>query len=101
MHAIDAEIGRPDPPHDRVEIGPVAVEEGARRMQRGGDLDDLALKQPAGVRVGQHQRGDVGAEVGFERGAVDASTGACGYLIDGIAAGSRGCRIGAMCRFRD
>ena len=31
-------------------------------MHRLGDRDDVALEQPAGVRVGQHDRGDVRAE---------------------------------------
>ena len=62
VHGVDAEIARPRLADDGVEVGAVAVEIRARLMQRRGDLDDLALEQAAGVGVGQHDRGDVGAE---------------------------------------
>ncbi len=44
MHAVDAEIARPRPSDDRVEIGPIAIEEGAGAMHRSGDLVDFVLE---------------------------------------------------------
>ncbi len=63
VHGVDAEVARPHPADDGVEIGAVAVEVGARLVHGLGDLDDLALEQPAGVGVGQHDRGDLGPDM--------------------------------------
>ncbi len=38
-----------------------------------GDPDDLTLKQPAGVGVGQHDRSDIGRERGIDRLGADVS----------------------------
>ena len=75
VHRVDAEVGRPDPADDGVEVGAVAVEEGAGRMDGLGDLDDVALEQAAGVRVGQHDRGDIVAELGLQRVQIDPAGG--------------------------
>ena len=100
VQRVDAEIGRPHPPDDRVEIGAVAVKERAGRMHRGGDLDDLVLEQAAGVGVGQHQRRDIGAELCLERGEIDPAARVGRDRLDRIAAGRRGRRVGAVRRFR-
>ena len=47
---------------DGVEVGAVGVEEGAGRVHGLGDRHHVALEQPAGVGVGQHDGGDVGRE---------------------------------------
>ena len=77
MHAIDAQIGRPHPPYDRVEVRTIAVKECAGRVHRGGDFEDLVLEQPASVRVGQHQRCDIGVELGLERPDVELVLADC------------------------
>ena len=46
VHAVDAEIARPHAADDGVEVGAVAVEEGARLVHRRGDLDDLGSNRP-------------------------------------------------------
>ena len=56
VHGIDAEIARPHLADDGVEVGAVRIEEGARRMHRVGNRHHVALEQPAGVGVGQHDR---------------------------------------------
>src|SRR2546421_11899247 len=99
MHAVDAEIGRAHPPDDRVEIRAVTIKEGARRMHRRGDLEDLVLEQPAGVRVGQHQRGDVGAELALEHVEIHPSSRISWDRIDGVAASGCCCRVCTMRRF--
>ena len=62
VHGVDAEIARPRLAHDGVEVRAVAVEIRARIVDRLGDLDDLVLEQPAGVRVGQHDGRHIGAD---------------------------------------
>ena len=75
MHRIDAEIARPHPARDGVEIGAVAIEIGARLVHRVGDLDDVALEQSAGVGIGQHDGRDVGTQLGLQRVDIDAAVG--------------------------
>ena len=43
-----------------LKLAPSAVEVGAGLVHGLGDRDDVALEQPAGVRVGQHDGGDIG-----------------------------------------
>ena len=71
----------PHPADDGVEVGPVAVEVGARRVGQPGDLDDVALEQAAGVGVGDHHRRHVGAELGREVGEIDPAVGGLGDLL--------------------
>jgi hypothetical protein len=60
VHRVDAEIARARLAYHCVEIRAVAVEIRARLMNRVGDADDLALEQPAGIGIGQHDRRNVG-----------------------------------------
>ena len=77
VHGVDAEVAGTRLADDGVEIRAVAVEIGAGLVHRLGDLDDLALEQPAGVGIGQHDRRNVGRERGAHRldadGAVRAA----------------------------
>ena len=66
MHAVDAEVARPHPADDGVEVGAVAIEEGADGMRGFGDFQDLSLEQATGVGIGHHDRGDIGAQLGAE-----------------------------------
>ena len=47
-------------------------------MHGFGDADDLALKEPARVRVSQHDRCDVGRERALDRFGADGSILASG-----------------------
>ena len=100
VQCVDAELGGQHPPDDRVEIGTVAIEERAGAMHRGGDVEDLVLEQAAGVGVGQHQRGDIAAELRLQRGQIDPAARIGRDRLDAIAAGRRRRRVGAMRRFR-
>ncbi|MDF2973271.1 MAG: hypothetical protein K0R61_3721 [Microvirga sp.] len=62
VHGIDAEIARLRLAHDGVEVGAVAVEIGARIVDRLGDLRHLRLEQAAGVGVREHDRSHVRPE---------------------------------------
>src|SRR5215475_8841563 len=68
VHTVDAEIGGPHAPDDRVEIRPVAIKKCARSVHSIGYLEDLVLEEAAGVRIGQHQGGNIGTELCFEHG---------------------------------
>ena len=100
VHGVDAEIAGPHAPDDGVEVGAVAIEVAARPVHRVGDVDDVVLEQAAGVGVGDHGAGDVGAELGLEGGEIDAAAIVGGHRIDLVAAGRRGRGIGAVRGFR-
>ena len=101
MHGVDAKIAGPDLADDGVEIGPVAIEVGADFVHRTGDLQDLVLEQPAGAGIGQHDAGDIFAELALHRREVDPAAGIGGDGVDLVAAGGGGRRVGAMGGFRD
>ena len=70
-------------------------------MHRLGDFDDLALEQAAGVRIGQHDRGDVRAERRAHRGRADGSVGARRHRAHGKADQRGGRRVRAVRGIRD
>ncbi len=98
VHAVDAEVARPDAPHQRVEVRPVAVEIRAGRVQRRRLLQYLVLEQAAGVGVGQHEGRDVRPEARLERDEVDPAAVVVRYRLHGVAANVRGRRVGAVRR---
>jgi hypothetical protein len=105
VQRIDAEFGRPYPADNRVEIGSVAIEESPGGVHRFGDVEDFVLEQAAGVRIGQHQRRDIGTERRLQRGQVDPALvpgpfGIRRNRLDGVAASGGGRRVGAVRRFR-
>ncbi len=101
VHRVDAEVARAHPPDDRVEVGPVAIDEGPGGVDRVADRDHVGLEQPAGIGVGDHHRGDVGAEAGAHRGEVDPPARVGGDVLDRIAAEGRRRRVGAVRAFGD
>jgi len=76
MHRIDAEIARARLAHDRVEIRPIAIKIGPGLMDHGGNFDHILLKQPACVRIGKHDRGDVWPELALNLNRIDCAVGA-------------------------
>ena len=59
-----------------------------------------ALEQAAGVGIGQHDRGDIGTELGLQRSGVDTAVVLGRDFVDREACQRRGCRIGAVGGFR-
>ena len=100
MHGVDAKISGPDLADDGVEIGPVAIEVRADFVHRLGDLQDLVLEQPAGVGIGQHDAGDIIAELRLHHRKIDPAAGIVGDGVDVVAAGGGGRGVGAMGGFR-
>ncbi len=100
MHAVDAEVAGPDPADDRVEIRAVGIDEAAGRMHVTRDGREVVLEQTAGVRIGDHDAGDIGAEPGAQRREVDPPAGIGRDRIHLEAASRGGRRVGAMRRFR-
>ena len=96
VHRIDAEIARPHLADDGVEVRAVGVEIGARRVHRVGDRHDVALEQPAGVRIGQHDGGDVLREALLHLLRIDRAVRPRRHRFDPIAEQRRGRRIGAV-----
>ncbi|MGD7493787.1 thiamine pyrophosphate-dependent enzyme, partial [Ralstonia pseudosolanacearum] len=71
------------------------------RCEKPGDLDDVALEQAAGVGVGDHDRGDVGAELGLEVGEIDAAVLGLGDFLHRVADEGGGGGVGAVGAGRD
>src|SRR5258706_2242737 len=52
-------------------VGAVAIDKGARGMDRVADRFHVGLEQAAGVGIGDHHRGDIEPEPRFQRFEVD------------------------------
>ena len=96
VHGVDAQVRWPHLADDGVEVGPVAIEVGARRMGHARDLDHVALEEAAGIGVGQHHRGHVRAELAAQVGEIDPAARRLRDLLDRITDEGRGGRVGAM-----
>src|SRR6185369_14943713 len=96
VHGVDAEVAGADAADDGVEIGAVAVKIGAGFVRQAGDLEDVALEEAAGIGVGDHDRSDVGAELGGEVGEVDATVRGLSNFADGVAYEGGGGGVGAV-----
>ena len=101
VHRVDAEVARPDATDDRVEIGPVAIDEPAGGVDRVGDRPHLALEQSAGVGVGDHHARHVGTEPRGERRDIDSTFGGGGNVLDRVAGKGGGGGVGAVRGFGD
>jgi hypothetical protein len=62
VHGIDAKVAGTHLADDGVEIGAVAIDIAARRMDRVGDRLHVALEQAAGVGIGDHHPRDIRPE---------------------------------------
>ena len=80
VHRVDAEIAGTHLADDGVEVGAVAIEERAGRVDRVGDRDHVGLEQAAGVGVGDHDRGDVGREMLLDRLEIDRPSARAGMF---------------------
>ncbi len=96
MDDVEAHVARPGLTHDRVEVGAVVVEQAADLVDQRGDLGDVAIEDPEGVRVGQHQAGDVLVDLRTQILDVDATV-LVSCDLDHLVAGHRDrSRIGAV-----
>ncbi len=59
---IEAHVTRPEAADEGVEVRTIVVGEAAGLVDQLADLPDVALEEPEGVRVGQHDAGDVVAQ---------------------------------------
>ena len=75
VHHVHAEISRTDFADKGIHVGAVHVEQAAFGVEDIGDLVDLLLEDAEGVRIREHQRGDVFVHLRFERGDVDHAAG--------------------------
>ena len=100
MHRINAKIGRAHPSDNRVEVRPIAIEIPTGRMDQIGNLANVALKQPTGIRVGQHDTRNIVAKLGFERGKVHTAIFGGRDRINRETARCGRCRVGPVGRFR-
>ena len=98
VHGVDAEIAWAHPADDGVKVGPVTVEIGARLVGQARDFHDVALEQAAGVGVGNHDGGDVRAELGGEVGEIDPAVLGLGDLLHLVADKGGGGGVGAVRR---
>ena len=79
VHGVDAEIARPYPPDNGVEIGAVAVEIAAGFMHGVGNSADIVLEHAAGVGIGEHDGRDAAfLQQRLEAVRVDPATGVLG-----------------------
>ena len=101
MHAVDAEIRRPDPAHDGIEVRPVAVKIAPPVVDRLRLLKDLIFKQTAGIGIGQHEGSDIVIQGILQLGQVDPSPFVERNAFDDIAAGGSRGRVGSVRGIRD
>ena len=100
MHRIDPEVAGADLADDRVEIGAIAIDEGASAMDRVADRLHVGLEQAAGVRVGDHHRRDIRPKPRLEGIEVDTARSVCRDILDPVAGECSGGGIGAVSAFR-
>ena len=95
MHGIDAQITWAHAPDNGVEIGPVAIKIATGFMQRIGNLDNVALKKPACIGIGQHNGGNIIAQLFFEsKASLDLFIATMRDLV-------RGAKEGDTARFKN
>ena len=96
MHAVDAEIAGSHAPDNGVEVRPVAIEKRAGIVHSLRLFQDLVLEQAAGIRIGQHERGDVVIQRCLERREIDTAPVIERNRLDRVAADRRRRRVSAM-----
>ena len=95
MAHVEAHVARPGHPHDGVEVGPIVVDEATGGVDEGGELQDVFLKEPHGIGIGEHQPRRVGAAGGPQASRSTSPSGVEG-CFDGEARHGGGGRVGAV-----
>ena len=98
MHDVEAEVAVPHAPHDRVEVGAVAVQVGPGVVHQRRDLLDAALPQPQRVRRGDHDRRDRLVQLLLDARPVERAVGGGQDGRDREAGHRRRRRVGAVRR---
>ena len=73
VHDVDAQVCRSDDAHDRVQVGPVAVEQPAAAVHQLGDLEHALVKEAQRVGIGEHHARDALVAVGTQVVQVDVA----------------------------
>ena len=95
---VEAHVAGARVAHDRVQVGAVVVEGPARVVDDLGDLRDVLVEEPEGVRVGQHQAGRVVARLRAQVVEVDAAALVGGQLHHLVAGHRHRGGVGAVGR---
>src|SRR5579875_3555702 len=96
MDGVEAHVAWPADAHQRVEVGTVVVELRPDLVDQLGDLENVALEQAQGVRVGEHERGHPARELAAEVGNIDSAIRSRANLDHGEAAEGSASRIGPV-----
>ena len=99
VHRVDAKITRADLPDNGIEVCAIAINIASGRVDRIRNAAHIALKQAAGIWVGNHHPGHIRAQPRLECFQIDTALGACRNILDLEASKGRRCGIGAMRRF--
>ena len=89
-----------DAADDRVEIGAVAIDRPPAAWTASEIVDHLGLEQAAGIGVGDHHAGDVGAEPRLQRREIDPARRVGRDVLDAVAGEGGGRRDWCRARFR-
>jgi hypothetical protein len=100
VHGIDTDIARAHLADDGVEVGAIGIKVGSRCMHHLGYGDHVALEEPAGVGVCQHDGRHLGAQPLFHVLGIDRAIRARRHGDHAIAEQCRRRRVGAVRRFR-
>ena len=98
---VEAHVAGSAPAHDRVEVRAVVVHEPADVVDDRRDPSDVLLEQTEGVRVREHQTGDVLVDEAGERIDVDQSTLRGGHGHRPVPTEPSARRVGAVGRIGD
>ena len=93
---VGAHVARFCHPHQRVQICSVHVDQAALDVDQLGNLDNVPLKQPQGVGVGDHQGGDFVIHILPERSRFERAVRPGRHLNHRIAAQRGRRRVGAV-----
>ena len=96
LEDIDPRVARPGDPHDRIQVGAIAVDLPTLAVNDLRDLGDMLLEEAQGVGVGHHDGGDLLIHDLGHRARFHAPLRARFNLDDLVAADRRTGRIGAM-----
>ena len=99
VHRIDAQITRPHPPDDGVEIRTIAIDIAACGMDRIGNGLHVPFEQAACVGVSDHDAGHIRTKPRLQRIQINAPFGRCGNIFDRESGKGRRRRVGAMRAF--
>src|ERR1700674_2367926 len=100
MDSVEAHVPRAADAHERVQVGSVVVQLGSGRVNKFRYIQYLTLKQPQGIGVCEHERGDVLGQLALQVRQADPSV-RTGLDLDHAEAVERGAGgVGTVGRVR-